>query len=183
MTSIRAEVYIDQAAMRAKVNRAVDPVLRERAEDAGKEMVRIANALMAGQFNLNRPYERRRYPGSRRASTALTHVVTGSNSQYTVGYRVLGGEEVLQRILGMNYGMGGERVISPNGNWDLRGARLAVRDEPTGAGSGGGRQLAWQENGVWTNVKGSVTWKPTGSASRGTGFLEEARDAAVAQIR
>jgi len=182
VTSIKVNTYIDQAAVRAKMTRAADPVMRVKAEEAGKEMVRIANALMAGQFNLYRPHERRRYPGSRRAATALTHVVSGSNSEYTVGYKVLGGDKVFKRILGMNYGTGDGHWIRPSGNWELRGAGIFSRASRTQGVTRRSTQplLAWVDEDSGEDVITTEVWHP-GTAR--TGFLQEARDAVVAQLR
>jgi len=179
---VQFKTYINQGAVKQKFTRAVGPVLRRVLNDAGKEMVDTANKLMASDFDLNRPYERRRYPGSRRAGQALSYEITGNDERLTLGFRILGGDEVFKRVLGMNYGMGGPRRIVPNGNWSLKGASLAVRDAPTRReGRYGLARLAFPfpyENSPY-KVFRSVHWKPTGRASQGTGFLEEARDLAA----
>jgi len=181
---VQFKTYINQGAAKEAITRAVGPVMRRVLNDAGKEMVDTANKLMAGDFDLNRPYERRRYPGSRRAGAALSYEVTGNDERLTLGFRILGGEQVFKRVLGMNFGMGGRRRIIPNGNWPLSGAGLAVRSSPPkggklGSGGGGWLYFPSPKEGDPYKRRSSVYWRPTGRASQGTGFLEEARDLAV----
>lgn len=175
MSAVKISTHIDMNAARFAVKRAVGPVVRRRVEQAGKEMVRVANSLMAADFDLNRPYERRRHPGSRRASTALDYSITSDSSERLIlRFRVLGGDEVFMRIMGMNYGVPAH-TISPSGAWSLRGVSLATRSTSSRSGTGSsGNFLAWPENGGWRVVRGSVYWRPTGAASQGTHFLEEA---------
>jgi len=185
-----ARVYIQPGVARLQVTRKLNPVLKAGLKQAGESMVNTANSLMTGDFDLERPYERRRYPGSRRAKSALDYTVTEtSREQLQVRYRVLGGEVVLKRILGMNFGVGGGHRIVPSGTWELKGAGLSVRSGPTpgrfgpdssNLGIGGGSWLYFPvpEGGKYRRAK-SVQWRPTGTASKGTGFLEESRDLAA----
>lgn len=184
MGAVNVTAKIDMNAARFAVKRAVGPVMRRRVEQAGKEMVDTANTLMAGDFDLARPYERRRDPGSRRAATALDYAITETaDGRLELRFRVLGGEQVFRRIMGMNYGLGGGHMISPNGSWGGLGS-LAVRSRPSKAGRGSGEgKLAWEPSEEFSGVvTGSVWWYPTSRASEGTGFLEDAAAVAAASL-
>ena len=154
---------------RGTLNSRVGADVQEKAEEVGRRMVQIANAKMASQFNLGRPASRRRSPGSRRAATALDYRVEGAPSpdgiDVTTLFRVLGGEEVRLRILGMNNGVQAHNIWA------------------SGNAGGGGRFLAFPgrtaAGGADIVRKDSVYWKPTKGA---TNFLEDARDEAVAEL-
>jgi hypothetical protein len=156
----------DPGTLQRTVKLRANSIIRNRLEQVGKEMVANANALMAGDFDLNRPYDRRRHPGSRRASTALDYAISGNEDRLVLGFRVLGGDEVFKRILGMNFGTGGGHEIYPSGAWPLKRSTRAV--------------LAWPgPDGVYRPREGSV-WHP---GTAGTGFLEEARDVAADALK
>jgi hypothetical protein len=183
MAQVSFKLYIDEGAVRNSAKRAAGPVMRRVLEQAGKEMVDEANRLMASRFDLNRPYERRRHPGSRRAKDALDFEITGDVDRFVVGYRVLGGDEVFKRILGLNYGTPAHK-IKPSGNWALKGAGLAVRSRPTrkqaaaGSGANGWLYFPVPEGGPY---KRATRVSHPGS-TKGTGFLEEARDKVARNI-
>jgi hypothetical protein len=99
-------------------------------------MVNRANTKMAANFNLDRPSDRRRYPGTRRAKGALDFQIDGTDFPIIIRYRVLGGDAVRDRIIFMNWGTS-PHDITPNGN-----------------AGGNGRILAWQENGEWAYSAG-----------------------------
>jgi hypothetical protein len=153
--------------------RAAAPPVRRRMEQVGN-----ANSLMAADFDLARPNERRRHPGSRRAATALDYAVTGNVDRLELGFRVLGGDVVFRRILGMNFGTPAHRIY-PSGAWGLSG----VGEWNRMIGSGRvtrTRQpmLAWTEEG--TSV---VVPEADHPGTSGSGFLEEARDVAADALR
>lgn len=186
MVKISATAFIDKDALKAKIGRAADPAVKAGLMNAGKEMVNVANSLMAAEFNLNRPFERRRHPGSRRAATALDFTVTGSAGDYQLGFRVLGGEEVFKRILGMNYGIPAHQIV-PSGAWSLKGMRppsgrsSIARLRMGGGVRGGANQplLAWVDGDTGEDVVTTEVWWY--SKTPPPGFLEEARDAIVAR--
>jgi hypothetical protein len=183
MAQVSFKLQIDPNAVRNSAKRAAGPVMRRMLEQAGEEMVRDANRLMAQRFDLNRPYERRRHPGSLRAKDALDYEITGDPDRFVVAFRVLGGQVVLNRIIALNKGTSGHS-ITPSGTWELKGARLAVRSSPTrrqasaGIGSGGWLYFPQPEGGPYRRAR--EVWHP--GSRKGTGFLEEARDRAVANI-
>ena len=145
-------------------------------------MVEDATKLMQGDFNLERPYERRRYPGSRRATTALDfQIQEDGDGAFTLGFRVLGGEEVLKRIIFMNWGTR-EHEIKPSGAWELTGVRggISVRlGDRSGATGWQGGRLAWVDENGAVVIRGSV-WHP---GQKSTGFLQDARDLAVENLK
>ena len=181
----KVKIFIEPNALQFAAKRIIGPTIKRELTRSGKEMVDEANRLMASRFNLNRPYERRRYPGSRRAATALDFSVTGDDTQFRLSYRVLGGDVVLKRILGMNFGTGNGHPIVPSGKWALKGANLSTRAAPTKAQKGagrGGRGYLWfpvPEGGPY--VRASKVNHP--GSQKGKGFLEEARDNAAKNFR
>ena len=64
-----------------------------------------------------RPYERRRWPDSERASGAIDYFVEQRGDDVVFGYEIYD-DEVFLRILGLNYGIGGS-FMEPTGNWPL----------------------------------------------------------------
>lgn len=147
---------------------------RHVMEDMGREMVKIANQKMAQLFDLNRPSTRRRHPGTVRAKNALDYQVDGSGPGGfgVLRYRVRGGDDVVGRIIFMNWGTG-EHEISPSGAWEGRG----LTPFPPRARPRGGTKLGWFD-GEWTVINGSVIHP----GQRATHFLEEAAEEAVAKI-
>ena len=110
---------------------------------------------------------------ARRAATALDYRVTGSSLPLEVSYRVLGGDDVLKRIIFMNFGTSAHE-IRPSGTWSLTGRRggLNVR-------FGGGERVATQPVLAWTDRRGQVvTPEVYHPGQRGTGFLERGMQAA-----
>lgn len=180
MTSTKTTMSIrirgDQIEVAAK--RAATPRIRRATDETGKKMVEIANRLMAGEFDLDRPYERRRYPGSRRASNALDYTVTEeADGTLDLRYRVLGGPEVFKRILGMNFGTGDGHEIRPSGRWELKGRSSSSVQRTR---FGGARRKSKQNVLAWTGEDGQVVteevWHP---GTRATGFLQEAAAASA----
>jgi hypothetical protein len=188
---IRTEVRLaDPGTLRRQINRSVSRVMLEKADALGRRMVENANAGMANQgFNLSRPPERRRYPGSRRAATALDYYVEGKELPITVGFRILGGEEVFKRILGMNYPIP-PHEIWPHGGWDLSGAARRTGASPKVTKLNAryliGDKLAWPDpnykNGWRVFPSGQSVWWYPGRLSGGTYFLQDARDKAIDEI-
>lgn len=180
MPKVTATATVNPNAIKAAVEKAADPAVRAGVMRAGEEMVKIANNLMAGDFNLNRPFERRRYPGSRRAATALDFAVSGTNGNYQLEFRVLGGEDVVKRIIFMNYGTS-PHMIYPSGAWSLKGQQVYSRlTRGSNVTRSGFNQplLAWVDEDSGESV---VTTEVDHPGQAGTGFLEEARDAIVAR--
>lgn len=170
---IEARVAVSGSAKRIMQRKASDHA-RHLAEDVGREMVKIANKKMAEQFNLNRPAGRRRYPGSVRASNALDYQVDGSELPISVRYRVRGGDEVVGRIIYMNYGTRGHDIPA-TGAWGGKGT-TAIPSTTRKRISGG--KLAWFEDGYWT-VQDSPVGHPGQNA---TFFLQEAAEEALAKF-
>lgn len=170
-------------AISAKVGR----IVREEAEEFGRRMVERANELMNQKYDMNRPFNRRRSPGTRRAATALDYRVTGNELPITVEYRVLGGEEVKLRIAGLNYGVPAH-TISPSGAWELGGGARRTAAAPSSARRNPRflvlGHLAWPEPtapGGWRVVNGSVYWRPGANAGGGR-FLQQAVEEAIAEL-
>lgn len=157
----------DPGALQRAVKLKYNSIVRNRLEQVGKEMVVNANALMAGDFDLARPHDRRRHPGSRRASTALDFAISENSGRLVLGFRVLGGDEVFNRILIMNYGSV-EHDIYPSGAWSLKRTDKEV--------------LAWPEGGRY-RVVGFVAGDHKHPGTLGTGFLEEALEVAADALR
>jgi hypothetical protein len=166
-------------ALERQVRGEMGKIVRARLEQVGKEMVATANALMAADFNLSRPIERRRHPGSRRASEALDYAITGDDDRLTLGFRVLGGEDVFKRILIMNYGSRPHRIY-PSGAWALTGVRDFTRAVGSGRRVGTQPMLAWTDEDSGEQV---VTPEVDHPGTAGSGFLEEARDLAADSLR
>lgn len=180
------QVFVNTADLNARLVAAADSQIREIAQEAGKRMAKRATELMDQDFNLNRPYERRRHPGSRRAATAISSEVerTGT-SDYTIRYKILGGEVVEARIAGLNYGIGPGHRILPSGNWPLKGARLFAR---TARNSGvesvfAQDKLAWTDEDTGQQVVTDEVWHPgMVRFPNGSSFLERARDEIAAGL-
>jgi hypothetical protein len=182
---MKAKAIVNAASAKQSIGKQLDVITRQKSEMTGKAMVLYAEALMAGQFNLSRDYERRRHPGSRRAANALDHVITtDGNGDPTVEFRVLGGDDVLMRILIMNYGSV-SHDIHPNGNWELGGLnpkKVSRTASKFNTSQTAGNRLAYpsKEGGYWKGKPGQYVTHPGTNA---TNFLEEARNQAVAEMR
>ena len=171
------DVNIDSAAIKAKILAASDSQVRDAAVRAGKQMAKRATTLMDQDFNLNRPYERRRHPGSRRAATAISSEVERNGpASYIVRYKILGGPIVEARIAGLNYGTPGH-AIYPTGNWPLKNSTLAIRNTPRRTGRARTNILAVLDPSTGEDWGAAYLNHP---GSRGTSFLERARDEVVA---
>lgn len=123
-------------------------------------MVNRANKKMSQRFDLNRPADRRRHPGSARTKNALDFQIDGTEFPITIQYRVLGGATVRDRIIMLNWGTSGHQI------------------EPSGAAGGNGLVLAWPEDGSTVYSKGH--WHP--GSRVGVGFLREAMQEAFDNI-
>jgi len=181
---IIATVSIDTASLRQEILAAADSQIREIADDAGKRMAKRATELMDQDFNLNRPYERRRHPGSRRAATAISHEVErNGTADYTIRYKILGGEIVEARIAGLNYGIGSGHDIYPTGNWPLKNSTLAVRNESRKTGRPRTNILAAFDESTGEDWGAAYLHHPGMTRfPSGAGFLEKARDEIVASL-
>jgi len=165
------------------VDKQLAPIMKAKVEAIGRDMVDAANDQMAASFNMGTPYERRRHPGSRRASTALTHEVTQGKKSYEVNFRVVGGDEVLMRILILNYGSV-EHDIFPTGGWSLgglnpKGISATASAFNRIAGDSGGGRLAYpsKHGGYWVGEEDEGVTHP---GTDGAHFLEDGRNAAAA---
>ena len=184
MAQVSFRLTIDPGAVRNAAKRAVGPVMRSALERSGKEMVAEATRLMGADFDLNRPMERRRYPGSRRAGSALDYAITGSDTDLTLGFRVLGGDEVFSRILFMNYGTR-RHPITAKGGWNLKGARLAVRSNPIKGVRGQSQSFTGMLAFPGTNQFAGryvVVESVNHPGQKGTKFLQKARDKAARDL-
>jgi hypothetical protein len=180
-------VSVDRTTINRKLVEASDLKVRVIANEAGRDMARRATELMSRDFDLSRPYERRRHPGSRRSATAISHETKRLGpARYQVTYKILGGAVVEARIAGLNYGIGGGHVIRPSGNWPLRGVRAQGLGR---ARMGGGVRrsskplLAWVDERTGEDVvTGWVQHPGMVRFPKGSGFLERARDEVVASL-
>lgn len=176
-----ARVFIQTGVAENIVKRKLAPPLRRELTAAGRKMAEDATGLMTGDYDLERPYERRRFPGSRRAKTALDFQITeDADGSLTLGFRVLGGEEVLKRIIFMNWGTRAH-TIRPSGAWELTGVRggISVRLGDRSGGSGSYGRLAWIDESGDVVIRGEVQHP----GQTGTGFLQDARDLAVDNLK
>jgi hypothetical protein len=168
---IRAVIKVLNAGeVRQSVKIQGDKIVAETAHRVGEDMAREATLLMDQDYILARPYERRRYPGSRRAATAIDYRVEGSKLPIDVFYRVLGGDNVVMRIIILNWGRKGNYPIRPSGNWPLAGRGGASHFKRFKRGKSQG-VLAWP--GVVTPEVSA------GGAQSGTEFLERGMQIAV----
>lgn len=176
------DVYVrNEAQARNQVHGKMAVEVRRRMEAAGKEMVAAANAGMDANFNLNRPFERRRHPGSQRAASALDYIIEGSaNLPLELGFRVKGGEEVRLRIIGLNWGTPGHRIYGGSGTWPLKG-QFNITRTSRNLGEGTNRRpdlLAWMDE-----TGDVMTPEADHPGSRGAHFLEDALRRSVDRIK
>jgi len=156
MTSqIRAVTTVNSEGLGAAVIGTVRDQLFDRAGQAAQFMADRANLYMSQDWDLNRPYERRRWPGSPRAAGAIDWFVEQRGDDVVFGYDIAD-EEVTLRILGLNYGIP-ETFITPSGNWPLS--------------DGIPKALSWPEG----DGRRAQKYANSGGHS-GSGFLERARD-------
>jgi len=172
---------VDSGTVRNSMSRSIARAVKPKADEAGRAMVAKANELMEAKYDMNRPFERRRSPGSPRAINALDYNVEGTTLPVVLSFRVRGGDEVRKRIIGLNWGVP-THEIQPTGNWPLKGmyrrsfGPQSTKETPFAGGIG---RLAWPlDNGQWRVVDGSVMWQPAANAGGGH-FLEEAAEYAA----
>ena len=163
--------WLNEGAVRGYVNGQLDQIAVKTANRMGEEMAKEGADLMAADHNLGRPYDRRRYPGSRRAATALDYQVTGSSLPIRVTYRVLGGDNVTMRIVILNWGRTASN-IRPSGTWPLTGRSGQSHFKRSSTGAGVPQAVAWP---------GHVYPSTVSPGSSGTKFLERGRDSTVAR--
>jgi hypothetical protein len=160
----------------------------------GAEMSRQATQEVVQRFE-KQPFERRRYPGSRRLSSKGTISFNRDEIRATrqypinVDFRILGGEEVVIRAKVLNEGATSHVIDSTDrtGNepWALKGVsapnRFTGRDQISDRPglNAIAYPLASNRFLVTTN---SVSWRP-GPAQSKTGFLQAARDRAIEIVR
>lgn len=113
---IQIRSKIDPGQLKKSIDRAIGPTVVRVMENVGKDMVQEANDLMEERFDMHRPNQRRRYPGSRRAINALDYFVEVNGDRRTIGFRVLGGKEVFDRIVMLNWGTS-PHDIPASGAW------------------------------------------------------------------
>jgi hypothetical protein len=183
--------------------RNVPGVLREKKIAGAKEFARRVGFVMAQEATKEIgirfqvvPRERRRHPGTRRASQSamsynLAEIKAAQDFPIEVDYRVLGGPKVVTRIKVLNNGPKTKQYIIESTDktgrepWELKGVGAVNR-------MGGLNQtrnrinpgfLAWpNKSGRFFVTKKPVMWK-AGPAQSKTGFLEVARDRAIQMVR
>jgi len=161
--ALRAVVTFNSEGLGAAAKGAVTPQILERAEEAGQFMARRANEMMAADFDMNRPYERRRWPGSPRAAGVIDYFVEQRGEDVVFGFaNLLSSDETTLKLLGLNYGTGGGHTIEPSGNWPLS--------------DGIPKALAWPDDSEKGYRSQKIVNHP---GSRGTLFFQRARDEAV----
>ena len=170
---MKITVTINGREVSAAAGREAARIARAKAEAFGDDMVDRANSKMGKLYDLSRPDSRRRYPGSMRASSALKPDITGDALPITVVYGVSGGDNVLGRLIFMNFGTGGHEIV-PSGAW---GGRGSTPIPPRGFTRRVPPRLAWFEGGEW-----HFQPRVDHPGQDGTGFLEAARDEAVANM-
>lgn len=151
MVQLRPDIA-NAGALQRVVGERMALATRVRLRSIGRDAVNRANNKMAQRFDLNRPANRRRHPGSPRTANALDFQIDGSEFPVTIKYRVLGGDVVRNRIIMLNWGTSPHEIVA-NGN-----------------AGGNGRVLAWQDDDGWVHT--NRVQHP--GSRRGVGFLEEA---------
>jgi hypothetical protein len=164
---------------------------RQFARRVGFVMAQEANKKIGERFE-KRSFERRRYPGSRRAQGSVSFFVENKTFPFLVDFRVLGGPELVTRIQVLNNGPATARYviestdISGRETWALKGVsapnRFTGREQT--ADIMGFRKLAWPagQGGKFRVVRDSVLWR-SGPAQSKRGFLQEARTDAIRMVR
>jgi hypothetical protein len=181
--------------------RNVPAVLREKKIRGAKEFARRVGFVMAEEAKREienrfevRPFERRRHPGTRRATTAISfnrsEIAATKNFPIEVDFRILGGDKVVTRINVLNNGATAHVIDSTDrtGNepWELKGVGAVNR--MAGLTQSGDRiglnTLAWPRAGGtgFVVTRKPVNWRP-GPAQSKTGFLQAARDKAIQMVR
>jgi hypothetical protein len=160
----------------------------------GAEMSRQATQEVVQRFE-KQPFERRRYPGSRRLSSkgtiSFNRDEIRSTRQYpiNVDFRILGGKEVVIRAKVLNEGAIDHQIKSTDETgkepWALKGVsnpnRFTGRDQTDDIA--GFNKIAYPIGGDKYNVvSGAVFWR-AGPAQSKTGFLQAARDRAIEIVR
>jgi hypothetical protein len=156
----------------------------------GAEMSRQATQEVLQRFE-KQPFERRRYPGSRRLSSKGTisfnrdEIKARKDYPIDVDFRILGGKEVVIRARVLNEGAKDHKIestdMNSNAPWALKGVanpnRFTGRDQLADIESFG--KIAYPIGGDKYNVvSGPVFWR-AGPAQAKTGFLQAARDKAI----
>jgi hypothetical protein len=167
---------------------------KQFALQVGAEMSRQATEEVLQRFEIQ-PFDRRRYPGSRRLSSkgtiSFNREEIRATKQYplNIDFRILGGEEVVTRALVLNNGARTHEIestdISAGDRWVLKGVsnpnRFTGREQISDIAGFG--KIAYPTGGPKYNVvNGYVLWKP-GPAQSKTGFLQAARDRAIQMVR
>lgn len=163
---------------------------RQFARRVGFVMAQNANKKIGERFE-KRDFERRRYPGSRRAQGAISFSVENKTFPFVVDFRVLGGPELVTRIQVLNNGPAKAEYeikstdISGREPWALKGVsapnRFTGRQQT--ADITGFEKLAWPiGGGKFRVVNKSTIWK-AGPAQTKQGFLQEARTQAIQDVR
>jgi hypothetical protein len=160
----------------------------------GAEMSRQATQEVVQRFE-KRPFERRRYPGSRRLSSKGTisfnrdEIRARKDYPIDVDFRILGGEEVVIRAKVLNEGARDHTIestdMNSNAPWALKGVgnpnRFTGRDQI--ADIPGFNKIAYPIGGDKYNVVGGAVFWRAGPAQSKTGFLQAARDRAIEIVR
>ena len=176
MANIRVNVARNDLA--ATVRGELFKEARRRAEMIGRDAAKKANDIVRTKYK-QREYERRRHPGSRRAAGAISYKVSEQRDfPITVSYRVLGGEDVVRRIIILNFGRGPSDIV-PSGTWPLRGRYGSSRFVRQGSTGIAPRLLAWPSSG--SGAPDVFRPSATSGPSQAGGFLEEAMKYAVSR--
>jgi hypothetical protein len=168
---------VENSVFIPRLAKGLDPKVKAISIELGKAMAEEANKLIGERFEY-RPFARRRHPGSRRASTAMSYAVLGNQYPYDVVYRILGGRDVEKRVLILHYGRPGV-VIEPSGAWPLKKGTKALLAWPKGEGTAipiaPFRDFSANKFNVYAVVESKATQK-------GSGFLDEAQAAATRKV-
>jgi len=183
LVNVSAKIRNPQQVTRLVGARAA-PVIRRRLDNLGRIMVEEANKEIRRLYRIDRPFERRRHPGSRRLINAISYQVVGEQFPMKVTFRALGGKPVLDRV----YSLNGDRrayTMVPTGNWPLTGVKKPVSDTTrfrrfTAPGAPP-KTLSWNDPG--NRNAGRNGWvhytRMDVKARPGDRFLETARNRAV----
>jgi hypothetical protein len=168
---------VEDSVFIPRLVKGLDPKVKAISIELGEAMAEEANKLISERFEY-RPFARRRHPGSRRASTAMSYAVLGNQYPYDVVYRILGGRDVQKRVLILHYGRPAV-TIRPSGAWPLKTGTKAILAWPEGEGIATPiapfRDFSENRFKVYTKVTSKATQK-------GSGFLDEAQAVATRKV-
>lgn len=144
-------------------------------------MVRAVRERVGELYEV-RPFERRRHPGTRRITEAFDYQVTGDADEVVVTLRILGGDLVEKRVWALNNGKA-EAIVVPSGRWELKGVTKIGPTTPFQRFQAPDRAVEGVLSWPGPGGRRITVYGPVRSPARGgDGFMEQARDTAIARV-